>query len=53
MGVHKQGSFYWIRMTVTDFEKNYGKKEQGALILQLPSKCYVYFLRAAGLNSAL
>lgn len=39
MGVHEWGSFYWIRMTVTDFEKNDGKKEEGALILQLPSKC--------------
>lgn len=52
MGIHKLGISEGIRLTLTDFEKDYGKKEQGALILQPPSKCCVYFLRAAGLNSA-
>lgn len=50
MGINEQGSSWWIAVAVTDFEKNDGKKEQGALILQLPSKCCVYFLRAAGLR---
>lgn len=52
MVIYKLGSSKWIILTVIDFEKKYGKKEQGALILQLPSECCVYFLRAAGLNSA-
>lgn len=55
MGINEQGSSWWIAVAVTDFEKKFlkkndGKKEQGALILQLPSKCCVYFLRAAGLR---
>lgn len=44
-----------LEPTVTDSLKNDGKKKKkrrGALIPQLGYKCSVYFLRAAGLNSA-
>lgn len=52
MVIHKPGRSSGIRLPVLLGKKNAGKKEQGALILPLPSECCVYFLRAAGLNSA-
>lgn len=52
MDVYQLGSSWWIRLTVTDFEKTMEKRAGGTNPTAPPLSVVFTFSGAAGLNSA-